>query len=53
MSANVYTFGIERRGETFFFFLTLIFVALTKSLVSKKIMVCLSEFNIHAFFNKD
>ena len=34
MSANVYSFGIERREKLF------IYVALTKSLPSKKIMVC-------------
>ena len=40
MSANVYTFAIERtavEANSFFFLKTFIYVALTKSLASKKI----------------
>ena len=43
MSANVYTFAIERRGKLFLFWgETFNYVALTKSLASRKLMVCLS-----------
>ena len=54
MLANVYSFGIERREKLFFFFWKLfIYVALTKSLASKKNngLPQLGN-NIHTFLEK-